>query len=118
MNLAVLIGTLSRAPEPRDLASGDVLVQLQVTTRVDDTARSVPVAVLNPPAWVAALDAGDSIVVLGAAHRRFFRTATGTASRTEIVAERVARAADSRARARLFDRAVAMVEGARASRAG
>jgi single-stranded DNA-binding protein len=117
MNLAVLIGTLSSAPDRRDLASGDVLVQLQITTRVDATARSVPVAVLNPPAWVEALGPGEAVVVLGFAHRRFFRTVNGTSSRTEIVAERVARATDSRARTRLFDRAAAIVEHARESRA-
>ena len=117
MNLAVLIGTLSSAPDRRELASGDVLVQLQVTTRTGAVTRSVPVAVVNPPAWVETLDSGAPLVVLGSAQRRFFRTATGTSSRTEIVAERVVRASDSRGRARLFERAGAILVEARVSSA-
>ncbi len=106
MNVAVLIGSLSSPPELRTLASGTVLAQLQVTTRVDgEPTRSVPVALADPPAWVEDLDAGDEIVVLGAVHRRYFRAqgvpGGATASRVEVVAERIGRARDRRARARV-----------------
>lgn len=54
-----------------------------------------------PEAPAAVLDhaTGDAVVVLGRVRRRFFRTGGATASRTELVAERVA-AAGERRRAR------------------
>jgi single-strand DNA-binding protein len=96
VNVAVLRGTCSSAPEIRVLPSERVLAQLQITTRVAHTTRSVPIAVWDPPAWIEELDAGDEIVVVGAVHRRFFRAAGGTASRVEVEAEAVARARDRR----------------------
>jgi hypothetical protein len=57
---------------------------------------SVPVSVLDPPAWVEGLDAGDDVVILGSVRRRFFRSAGATASRVEIEAEVVCRARDRR----------------------
>lgn len=110
MNVAVLVGTLSSAPDQRILASGDVLVQLQVTTRSEGTTRSVPVSLLDPPDWVAALEPGEEIVVLGAVQRRFFRAGGATGSRTEIVAQRVQRARDRRGRERLLRAAHAALD--------
>src|SRR4051812_7864880 len=69
VNIAILRGTCSSPAEVRVLPSEQVLAQLQVTTRVDGKARSVPVAVWDPPAWIEELDAGDEIVVVGAVHR-------------------------------------------------
>jgi single-strand DNA-binding protein len=102
MNVAVLVGALSSAPELRTLASGDVLAQLQITTRTDGTTRSVPVSLFDPPDWLRALEPGDEVVVLGSVHRRFFRAGAVTASRTEVVADRVQRARDRRGRERLL----------------
>jgi single-strand DNA-binding protein len=95
-NVAVVRGLCSSPPELRVLASTQRLAQIQVTTRVDGRAMSVPVSVLDPPAWVEALDVGDEVVVLGAVRRRFFRTGGATASRVEIEAEVVCRARDRR----------------------
>lgn len=78
------------------LPSSQRLAQLQVTTRVDGRAMSVPVSVIDPPAWLEELDAGDELVVLGAVRRRFFRAAGTTASRVEIEAEVVCRGRDRR----------------------
>ena len=64
-NVAVVRGACSSPPELRVLPSDQRLAQLQITTRVDGRAMSVPVSVLDPPAWVEALDAGDEVVVLG-----------------------------------------------------
>ncbi len=106
MNVTVIAGTLSSAPALRTLASGTVLAQLQVTTRTpEEPARSVPVALADPPAWLERLEAGDEVVVLGAVQRRFFRAGGVTASRVEVSAERVARAGDRRARRRLVESA-------------
>ena len=96
LNVAVLRGACSSPADVRVLPSEQVLAQLQVTTRVGGRAMSVPVAVLDPPAWVEALDTGDEVVVVGHVRRRFFRVAGTTASRVEIVAETVAPARDRR----------------------
>jgi hypothetical protein len=96
LNVAVLRGACSSPADVRVLPSEQVLAQLQVTTRVGGRAMSVPVAVLDPPAWVEALDTGDEVVVVGHVRRRFFRVAGTTASRVEIVAEMVAPARDRR----------------------
>ena len=96
LNVAILRGTCSSPADVRVLPSTQVLAQLQVTTRLDGRAMSVPVAVLDPPAWVEDLDAGDEVVVVGHVRRRFFRAAGTTASRVEIEAEMVARARDRR----------------------
>ena len=91
-NLVLLRGTLSSAPVVRTLESGSVLISLEVTTRDgDQPARSVPVCVFDPakPDELAALERGDDVVVAGSIARRFFRTSTGTSSRTEVVADKV-----------------------------
>ena len=95
-NVAIVRGACSSPPELRVLPSDQRLAQLQLTTRVDGRAMSVPVSVLDPPAWLEALDAGDEVVVLGAVRRRFFRAGGVTASRVEIEAEVVCRARDRR----------------------
>jgi single-strand DNA-binding protein len=89
MNVAVIRGRLSRDPETRDLPSGDRVVNYEVTVRDVTPAESVPVVWFEPTGGWADLIAGDEVVVTGRVRRRFFRTASGTASRTEVVAERV-----------------------------
>jgi len=96
LNVAVVWGICSSPPDLRVLPSDQRLAQLQVTTRVDGRALSVPVAVLDPPTWLEELDTGDEIVVLGAVRRRFFRAGGATASRVEIEGEIVCRARDRR----------------------
>ncbi len=95
-NIAVVRGACSSPPEVRVLASAQRVAQLQVTTRVDGRAMSVPVSVTDPPAWLETLATGDEVVVLGAVRRRFFRAGGSTASRVEIEAEVVCRARDRR----------------------
>ena len=80
----------------RVLPSDTVLVQLQVTTRLETETLSMPVACWNPPAWVEALEPGDEIVVVGRVRRRFFRAGGATASRVELEADVIARAGDRR----------------------
>jgi single-strand DNA-binding protein len=96
LNVAILRGTCSSPAEVRVLPSTQALAQLQITTRIDGRALSVPVSVLEPPAWVEALDAGDEVVVVGHVRRRFFRAGGATGSRVEVEAEIVARARDRR----------------------
>jgi len=89
-NLSVLIGTLSRAPEPRTLPSGDELLALEVTVhRPDGPAESVPVSWLAPPADALSWPSGAVVLVVGRVRRRFFRAGGSTQSRTEVVASTV-----------------------------
>ena len=90
MNVVIVKGVLSRAPELRELPSGDRLGQFDVTVRAPDRpTASVPVAWFDPPARALALAAGTEVVVTGEVRRRFFRTPAGTGSRTEVVAAQV-----------------------------
>lgn len=102
LNLGCVVGTLSSTPEIRALASGSALAVLQVTTRPPDgPAVSVPVSLVDPPAWVATLDTGDDVVAIGTIRRRFFRAGGTTASRVELDASALARWSDRRARRRI-----------------
>ena len=98
-----ILGAFDRcARDPRStvLASGSVVVQLDVTVHEGESpASSVPVAWFDPPASAGSLAAGREVVVVGRVVRRFFRTPGGTGSRTEVVADRVV-PATARARVR------------------
>ncbi len=109
-NVALVRGTCSSPADVRVLPSEQVLAQLQITTRVDGRALSVPVAVLDPPAWVEQLDAGDDVVVVGHVRRRFFRAGGVTASRVEIEADVVTRARDRRRRQAVRRRVDALLD--------
>lgn len=90
MNVVVLAGHLSGPPADRVLQSGTRLLSLQVTTESgDERADSVPVAWFDPVVRALDFEEGDDVVVIGKVRRRFFRTTSGTQSRTEVVAERV-----------------------------
>jgi single-strand DNA-binding protein len=86
-NVAVLRGQLSSPPRVRQLASGDQLVSLELTARVDGApADSVPVAWFGAPDPLPGWVTGQELVVVGRVRRRFFRAGGATASRTEVVA--------------------------------
>ncbi|MEZ5145011.1 MAG: hypothetical protein R2726_21225 [Acidimicrobiales bacterium] len=97
----VVHGVLSRDPRTTALASGTTLVLLDVTVRPPGGATStVPVAWFDPPASAARLTATAKRRGRGrCVERRFFRSAAGTARRTEVVADRVV-PATARARVR------------------
>lgn len=109
-NVVVLRGRLARPAETRELPSGDRLVAYEVTVdRPGERAETVPVVWFAAPASAGDHDVGEVMLVVGRVRRRFFRTGSGTQSRTEVVAEAVvsvrhpkrAGAALDRARARL-----------------
>jgi single-strand DNA-binding protein len=91
MNIAVVMGRLSRPAESRLLESGSVLVSLQVTVdaRPGVGAETVPVVCFDPPAAAGVLDVGDPVLVVGRVRRRFFQSGGTTQSRTEVVADKV-----------------------------
>lgn len=92
LNVVAIRGRLSRPAEERILpTSGDRIVGLDLTVRREgaDKTESVPVVIADPPASVAALEAGAEVVVVGHVARRFFRAGGLTQSRTEVVARTV-----------------------------
>lgn len=106
LNLVVLRGALSSSPRRRRLASGASLDAYEVTTAaVTPLDRNGPRArgrLSVPVVWFDArrpprLAAGDEVVVVGRVRRRFYRAGGSTVSRTEVVADVVARAGTARA---------------------
>ena len=108
-NAVILRGVVSSAPRRRELPSGSVLDQLEVTTRWrEGSVATVPVAWFDPTTEFAA---DDEVVVIGHVRRRFFRAAGATVSRTEVVAERIVRAGRRRAVERAVAAALATLAG-------
>ncbi len=101
MNVVILHGRLSRPAQLRVLPSGDRLVSLNVSIRQPDAGtEGVPVVWHQAPAAAESLDVDQEVVVVGRVRRRFFRAGGSTQSRTEVVAEAVIPARQSkRARA-------------------
>lgn len=94
MNISIVAGTVSSAPEVRTLPSGDLVTTLSMTA--DGLVKvSVPLSLTNE-ATASALAVGDRVVVRGYVQRRFFRTAGTTQSRTELVVSEFALAGKRR----------------------
>ena len=101
-NVAVLVGRLARPAEPRDLPSGDSLVQYEVTVpRQNERAESVPVVWFDAPASAGDYDVDEKVVVIGRVRRRFFQAGGRTQSRTEVVADKVIPTRSKRAQSAL-----------------
>ena len=97
LNLSVICGPCSGAPEVRVLESGTRLATLAVRCPAgDDRATSVPVTVWDPPAWVESLEPGDAVVVVGKLRRRVYQRPGGVGSRVDVEAESIGRARDRR----------------------
>jgi hypothetical protein len=97
LNLAVIRGCCSSAPEIRALTSGRTIAVLQVTARPGTgPAVSVPIVSWDPPKWVERLDAGDEIVAVGRVRRRFYQANGGSAAKVEVEADLLARGGDRR----------------------
>ena len=104
MNVVYLQGRLSSDPVLRELSSGSRLLSLEVSTATDAGTANVPVAWFDPPVvpdWAAGLE----VVVRGVVKRRFYRSAAGTQSRTEVVADEVCELRKRRQAQRVLERA-------------
>ena len=111
LNLAVLQGHLSRAPEEVALASGDLLVRYEVTVpRADERADTVPVVAVSPPAHARGLDAGTEVVVVGRTRRRFWSAGGATRSQVEVLARAVVPARRRAGATRALGEALATLE--------
>lgn len=93
INEVRLIGRISQPPEERILPSGDSLWTFRVVVPRPPGASSRRQAVdaLECTAWsararrsVASWAADDVVEVVGALHRRFYRTGAGVGSRVEV----------------------------------
>lgn len=109
-NLVVLRGTLAGDPRTRDLPSGSVLTQFDITTRDEGGTHSVPVAWFDAPVSGRNLGPGTDVVVVGSVRRRFFRAGGATQSRTEVVAERIVAARRARDVRRLLGAASVLLD--------
>jgi single-strand DNA-binding protein len=88
MNVVVVRGALSSAPEVRELPAGGVVVNYEVTVRrADGPAEGVPVVRYDETS--SPFEVGAEVVVIGRVRRRFFRAGGATQSRTEVVAEQM-----------------------------
>jgi single-stranded DNA-binding protein len=107
-NLVVIRGVVTSEPYIRELPSGGIVTQLDVTTRSETLTASVPVAVYD-----LTVDAtnGDEVVVTGHVNRRFFRAAGVTQSRTELVAGDVVRISRKRAVEKAISTAASLLRG-------
>lgn len=116
INLGVVRGLCSDAPDVRELTSGRRLATISVRVKTgDEPATSVPVTVWDPPGWVETIEAGEELLVVGRVQRRFYRSASGaTAAKVELVADALARATDRRRVVgvlRRAERALASLDG-------
>ena len=90
MNIAVVRGTVLREPSERRLATGQRVVSIDVNVSYDDRPNeNLEVVWVDPPRNLLIPRQGNEVVAVGRVRRRFFKTANGTASRTEVVAETV-----------------------------
>lgn len=94
LNLVVLCGRLSTAPELRVFDSGAQLLRLLVVTRLEEPRKRVdvvPVTLWNPPPELLAdlPDAEDRVWVTGSIRRRYWEGPDGRRSRLEVVADHV-----------------------------
>ena len=108
-NVVLLRGRVSSEPRVRELPSGSAIVNLEVTTLVDNVSVSVPVVV---EAATVECTAGDDVVIVGTVRRRFFRAGGATQSRTEVLADKVVRASRTRAVQKLVESVVLVLDAA------
>ena len=95
-----LVGRISVDAQERELPSGDRVAQLRVVVpRSTDTGGAGRVDTIDVACWSArtrrsarGLKAQDTVEVVGALRRRFFRTGTVTVSRYEVEASSLKRA--------------------------
>ncbi|RZS80239.1 single-strand DNA-binding protein [Motilibacter rhizosphaerae] len=95
-NRVFLTGRLPAAPEERELPSGDTIVVLRLVVRRPADPRGGPTVdtvdcVVRAPGLqrrVLAWAPGTTVSVEGALRRRFWRSAGGPASRTEVLVDK------------------------------
>jgi hypothetical protein len=119
MNVVVLRGKLSRAPDERELDSGTRLVRFELTIRNGEgSAETSPVSWVEAPAWAAGIAVGEEVVVVGRVRRRWFRRGPVTESRVEVAADAVIPARQRKKADAAIRQAVAAIAGTEAEMDG
>ncbi len=112
LNVAAIIGRLSRPAAARELPSGDRLLAFEVSIEGGERVETVPVVWLGAPASAEALETGETVLVVGRVRRRFFRSGATRQSRTEVVAKVVMRTGRSKRAGAALARAASQLEQA------
>ncbi len=104
MNFVLIRGVLNRPAQIKTMANNDLLVSFDVTVeRENEKAEVVPIVWFGVKAWATELDLGDEVVISGRIRKRFFQSGGALTTRTEVVAERVAKATQKRAVRVIYD---------------
>jgi hypothetical protein len=85
-NIVILVGEVTSPLVSRTLTDGSISSSFDLATVTADGRLSVPVVMEGESAIVAV---GAALCVVGVVRRRFFRTGTAVASRTEVLAQAV-----------------------------
>ena len=104
VNAVIVVGEVARDASLAETADGRVFVSFDVVCRTDEGRTVVPVTLEGE----MAVNAGETVVVSGAVHKRFFAAGAGLASRTDVRAHKVTvvRRKDQVARALAVHRAL------------
>ena len=103
MNIAVVVGFVTRDSQSRMLPSGDELVSFDVSVRREgERTEVVPIVWIDQSDKLRDLSADDPVVVFGRVRKRFYQTGVGLQSRTEIVADRVSLSKSRRSVAKML----------------
>ncbi len=106
MNISVVRGHVVRGPVSRETTVG-LVVSFDVAVSYDEgPTESVEVVWVNPPDESKWPRQGVEVFVTGRVRRRFFKTASGLANKTELVADTVLTARQGRMIERRLERVV------------
>lgn len=83
LNHVVLVGEVTSELVTRELADESTVSTFDVVTSTPQGRLSVPVSIEGVPSVV---EVGTQVCVIGRVRRRFFRSGSSVASRTEVVA--------------------------------
>ncbi|MEZ5244670.1 MAG: hypothetical protein R2707_06210 [Acidimicrobiales bacterium] len=108
-NICVVQGELTSDVRVSDLPAGGVVHNFEMRAGADGEAHTVPVA-WHDPIRPPKLRRGDGVVVVGAVRRRWFRAGGASHSRTELLADCVAKAGSIRS-AKAVEAAAARLHG-------
>lgn len=111
MNVVLLRGTLHGEPNDVTLATGELVRTWELAAETASSAvgpsaatvQKVPIRWVDPTKAVRSFDDGDEVVVTGSVRRRFFRAGGATASKTEVLGHKVAKASRRRAVEQLIE---------------
>jgi hypothetical protein len=103
MNIAVVMGTVTRDAQSRMLPSGDELMSFDVSVRREgERTEVVPIVWIDRSDKLRDLSTDDNVVIFGRIRKRFYQTGAGLQSRTEVVADRVSTSKSRRSVASMF----------------